>query len=428
MPNRPAALALALSLTLDAAPGASGQDIPINYDESKVGEVRLPDPLARADGSKVGTADDWPARRAEILELFRAHVYGRSPGKPEGLRFEVVRADRDALGGKATRKLVAVHFADGDDAPRMDLLVYVPNDGRGRHPAFLGLNFGGNHTVEADPRIPLPAGWVPNDREQGIEDHKARESGRGSAASRWPLERIVGRGYAVATAYYGDIDPDFDDGFANGVHALYPKPGPDGWGSIAAWAWGLSRALDYLETDPDIDPGRVAVHGHSRLGKTALWAGATDERFALVVSNDSGEGGAALSRRDYGETVERINTSFPHWFNSNFKKYNKDVDALPVDQHMLIAAIAPRPVLVCSAEADRWADPRGEFLSAFHADPVYRLLGTDGLGVRDMPGTNVLVWTRVGYHIRPGEHDVTEVDWAAFLDFADRQLGAPGGR
>jgi len=312
--------------------------------EADVPDIALPDPLTMADGTRVTDPKQWPARRAEILDLFRTHVYGRAPGRPEKMTFEVFDRADGALGGKAVRRQVVVRFTGTDDGPRMDLLLYLPADAKGPVPAFLLLNFAGNQAIHADPGIRLPTSWMRN--RSGVVDHRATEKSRGTAARRFPIPLILARGYALVTAYYGDIDPDYDDGFKNGVHGALDKGerGPDAWASIAAWAWGLSRALDYLETDKSVDAKRVAVLGHSRLGKTALWAGARDERFAIVISNDSGCGGAALSRRALGETVQRINTSFPHWFCGNFKRYNGKEGDLPVDQHMLIALIAPRPV------------------------------------------------------------------------------------
>jgi len=391
-----------------------------NYDESKVPPYELPDSLLMLDGTRVQTARQWnEQRRGEVFKLFETEMYGRSPGRPDDLHFEILEMADDALGGKAIRKQVRVFFSAGTDGPSMDILIYHPRSLR-PVPLFVGLNFGGNHTVHADPAIHITESWV-RDRGAGA-NNRATAKGRGTSASRWDIDSILDRGYGLATIYYGDIDPDFHDEFKNGVHALYGAPAPDEWGSISAWAWGLSRALDYVETDARLDQRRVAVIGHSRLGKTSLWAGARDPRFSLVISNDSGCGGAALSRRRFGETVERINTSFPHWFCGNFKKYNGKEDDLPLDQHMLISLMAPRPVYIASAEGDRWADPHGEFLAGLHAVPVYELLGKSGIGAGKMPAVDSPVSGTIGYHMRTGKHDVTAYDWQQYLEFADRTM------
>jgi len=418
-------LGIAIAILPLALAAASDAEAAANYDEAKVPQYTLPDPLVMQNGDKVADAEAWRTkRRPEILELFRTHVYGRSPARPAAMTFKPFDNEPKALDGKATRKQITVLFTGKDDGPKMDLLVYLPNDAKRPVPAFLLLNFGGNHAICTDPAIKLPTSWMRGGG-QGVLNNRATEEGRGTTQSRFPLARILARGYALATVYYGDIDPDFHDGFHNGVHPAFDqgKRQADSWGSIAAWAWGLSRALDYLETDKDIDAKHVAVLGHSRLGKTALWAGAEDERFAIVISNDSGCGGAALSRRAVGETVQRINTSFPHWFCDTYKKYNGKEGDCPVDQHELIALAAPRPVYVASAEKDLWADPKGEFLSCLHADPVYRLLGTEGLPAKEMPGLDKPVMGAIGHHIRTGGHDLTAYDWDRYMDFADKHYG-----
>lgn len=397
--------------------------------ESDVRPYTLPDPLKFADGSPVHDAAGWRTRRRpELLRVFEQEVYGRTPGPTPRVVADAPRIERRALGGVAVRKQVTLQVANGGRTAAINVLMYLPSNAPGRVPVFVGLNFQGNQAVHQDPGIELPTAWMPA-RNAGVIDHRATEASRGTEASRWPVELILRRGYGLVTAYYGDLDPDFDDGFQNGVQPLFYKagqsrPANDEWGAVGAWAWGLSRILDHLETDVSVDGARVAVIGHSRLGKAALWAGAQDPRFALVVSNDSGCGGAALSKRVFGETVAHITSAFPHWFAGNFRKYAGREADLPVDQHELLALIAPRPLYVASAAEDLWADPRGEFLGARGAHPVYTLLGQEGLGVSDMPAIDHPVGRTIGYHVRAGGHDVKTYDWEQYLAFADRHLRA----
>ena len=401
-------------------------EIKINQDEAKVPPYTLPDPLVCADGTRVASAAGWrEKRRPELLRLFESEVYGRTPiGRPEAMAFREASRKEGARGGKATRLEMDLLLFGDEAKPKARLLVYLPAAASAEKaaPVFLGLNFEGNHAVTTEPDIPLPTGWVPNNKGAGLSDNQPSEKTRGCQADRWQIDYALERGYGVATVYYGDFDPDFDDGFKNGIHAVAGAPKEGEWGSIGAWAWGMSRALDCLETLPGVDAKKVIAMGHSRLGKTALWAGAQDERFALVISNNSGCGGAALSKRDFGETVARINTSFPHWFTAAFKKYNHNEAALPIDQHELIALIAPRPVLITSATQDLWADPKGEFLGGLGADPVYKLLGTSGLAATEQPPPEKLINSRIGYFLRAGAHDVTRADWEAYVAFADKQL------
>jgi hypothetical protein len=399
-----------------------------NYDEAKVPPYTLPDPLVTAKGKRVTDINTWnKVRRPEIENLLETQMFGISPGKPEKTSVEMTGIDAHALAGKAVRKQVTVTMSGNHKTAKMDILLYLPAGAKGKVPVILGLNFGGNHTVNQDPGIILSKQLIGPKPDYSLVANEMKEKARGRGASQWQVEKVLDHGYGLATIYYGDIDPDYDDGFQNGVHPLFYKPGQtkpaaNEWGSMAAWAWGLSRAMDYLETDKDVDSRRVAIIGHSRLGKAAAWAGAHDTRFAMVILNESGEGGAALSKRNFGETTARINTAFPHWFCENYKQYNGNEAAMPFDSHLLLSLIAPRPLYVASAEGDQWSDPHGEFLGARNADPVYALFGKKGLGTDEMPGLHQPIMNTVGYHIRAGKHDVTAYDWDQYLAFADKNL------
>jgi hypothetical protein len=402
-----------------------------NTDESKVGSYTLPELLVTAEGRRVTDASLWRnVRRGELLASFAASTYGRTPALPVQLQATVVATKRDAVGGLATRTLVEIRFFADPAAPKITLMLYVPNASRGPAPVLVGLNYYGLASVEADPALPLSDQWMRPTKEMGIVNNRATEATRGIHASRWPLALALKRGYAVATYYYGDLEPDHPDGWRDGLRGyLMRREGrvardPEEWGAIGVWAWGLSRAREYLATLPALDARRITVFGHSRHGKTALWAGAQDEAFAAVISNNSGEGGASLGRRDFGERVAdsvRVNI---FWYCENYRSWVGRASARPVDQHMLLALSAPRPLYVASATLDLGADPRGEFLAAVHAAPAFALFGYKGLETANWPRPDTPIGHRIGYHVRTGEHDITAYDWERFIDFLERELPA----
>lgn len=402
-----------LSLLSLSAAGAAA-DFPAPKDLPRRPE--LPDPLVMMDGSKVASKEQWAEkRRPELKALFQHYMYGTLPAATP-VTAKVLHEDPKAFGGKATLREVSLSALPGHE---FRLLVVVPNGRKGPAPCFVGPNFNGNHALVDDPKVAVTGAWMyPN--QAGVTDNKASDAGRGKAKDVWNLEPSVDRGYAVATFYPGEIDPDRKD-VRGGIRPLLPKDLDTT--TIACWAWAVHRAVDYLTTLKDeIDPKRIAVVGHSRLGKTALLAAAMDERIALAIPHQAGCGGTAPSRGVVGESVERINTAFPHWFNGRFKEFNADPARLPFDQNGLVALCAPRPVLFSNAQEDTWANPAGQFEVLRAADPVYRFLGVEGLEAKEVPPLGKLVDSRLGYFIRAGKHSMTLEDWKAFWDFADRQM------
>ena len=371
-----------------------------NYEESRVSPYTLPEVL----GSGITTREQWAGRRAGILDLFRDNVYGRPAGLPQEFRFNVIEENPAAMSGAATLKRVAILSANHGREHVFELTMFLPNARRDRAGLFLLLN--NRAATNTDPTRKEKSGF-------------------------WPAEQIVARGYGIAAIQVEALAPDDKDRYRDAAIRLFEGSltspvtrSPSAWAALAAWAWGASRAMDYLVTDPRVDAARVAVVGHSRGGKAALWAGAEDERFSMVIANESGEGGAALSRRNFGETLARITTTFPHWFNDTYRTFADRVEALPVDQHMLLALIAPRALYVASADQDLWSDPRGEFLSLAHASPVYALWGDPAIAVDGMPPLErPLIAGRRGYHVRTGIHNLTPYDWDRFADFADAVWG-----
>jgi len=381
-----------------------------NYDESKVGTYILPDALTTNDGKKVTNQQQWEnTRRPEILKLFQDNEYGVMPETDIQTSYRVVEESKGALGGKAIRRQVEITFSKNGKTRQMLVLLYMPK-GVKKCPVFVSPNFQGNATTTTDPAV-IASPFSTYERAH--------------QTSRWSIDRIIDSGYAVATFHYYDIYFDKNDMLGESVYPLFGINSnadlQDNTGkAIAVWAWGCSRVLDYLLTLRNIDKHHTIVMGHSRLGKAALWCGAMDQRFSMVISNNSGCSGAALSRRNYGETVSRINNSFPWWFCNKYQSYNGDISSLPIDQHELLALIAPRPVYVASAEEDKWADPYGEFLSLQEAGKVYALYGLESLEGCSFPAVNEPLWKgNCGYHIRTGIHDVTDYDWQCYIKFAD---------
>lgn len=391
--------------------------IPVNYDEDKVGSYSLPDPLVMLNGKKVKNTQQWyKKRRPEILDLFYEYQYGKVPGRPKEMSFSVFDKGTPALDGKAIRKQVTVYFTKDTSDFKMDVLIYLPAKAKGPVPLFLNISFSPNATVVNDPGIKAGTMWG--------RDGKKVPVTRSGGFGRMNISQFLDEGIGFATIYYGDIEPDFAKGYKYGIRSYYERPdtaypAPDKWGAISAWAWGMSRAMDYFETDPQIDAGKVAVFGISRLGKTALWTGVRDERFGMVIASCGGEGGAALSRRDYGENINHMThpTRYFYQFAGNWRNYKDDFSKSPVDAHMLVALMAPRPLLLQTGTTDYWSDPKGEFLSAAAAEPVWTLLGKKGLGTNVWPEAGKPIINDLGYYMHEGGHGILPGDYAVFIRF-----------
>jgi hypothetical protein len=404
------------------APPSEVAGIPVNYDESRIGNYTLPDPLVLSNGERVRDSRTWVnKRRPEVLRLFEENQFGKSPGRPADLHFDVFDKGTPAFDGKAVRRQITVYFTHDNNGPRMDLLLYVPANTTKPVPVLLNISFTANSNSVDDPGIRPGEIWNREKKRVPV----VRDARFGSLKIMPLLEQGIG----VATVYYGDIDPDFIGGTPFGIRAVYMKPGQTNraaneWGAIGAWGWGLSRALDYFETDKSVDAKRVAIIGVSRLGKTVLWAGANDPRFAMVIASCSGEGGASLSRRNYGETIKHLTepTRYPYWFSPRYAEFGDRVNDFPVDSHMLLSLIAPRPVLLQTGDSDKWSDPKGEFLAAVAAEPVFKLLGKDGPGTNQMPAPEQPMLNTLGYFMHTGGHGTIPSDWDIFLRFMQKHL------
>lgn len=370
-----------------------------NYDESNVPNYSLPDPLVKQDGSAVLNPDEWySTRRPELLDLFRENVYGHRPETTYSVSFEMIEEDSEAFDGQAVGRTMSAEFEIGDRSFSFPFVVFIPKLDPSPVPAIIHIN--NRYAISLD--------------QASSEDDPF-----------WPARNIVERGYATASFFTSDVDPDSADGYVHGIRSFLANgagPTKSSWRSLSAWGWAGSRILDYLEGATNLNKEKVAIVGHSRGGKAALWSAAEDERFTTAYSNNSGCGGAALSRRQYGETVKRITTAFPHWFSGKFSDFADREDELPVDQHELIGLIAPRSVYVTSADEDLWADPKGEYQALVEAAFIFALLGEDSISEHQMPSLDSpRVKGRTGYHIRSGGHNLLDQDWDWFMDFLEKE-------
>lgn len=397
--------------------------IPVNYDEAKVGTYALAAPLKFDDGKPVKTAKDWmEKRRPQIEALFETQQFGKAPGRPADETFDVFDTGTTALYGQAIRKQVTIFLDKEKTGPVIQLVIYLPATAKKPVPMLLSINFGAVQKAVDDDGIKPESVWDP-------KTHQRKDPPEGHGFGRINVQPFLAAGIGVATFYYGDLDPDYPEGFPNGIRARYLKPGQteraaDDWGSIAAWAWGMSRVEDYFETDKAIDAKRVAIHGVSRLGKTVMWAGAHDQRFAAVIASCSGEGGAALSARNYGETIAHLTapTRYPYQFAANYAQWGGFPDKAPMDAHMLIALIAPRPLLLQTGTTDNWSDPKGEFLAEVAAGPVYKLLGKQDLGTDVWPAAKVPIFHDLSYYMHEGGHGMVVSDWDVYVEFLKKNL------
>ena len=398
-------------------PPAVVAGIPVNYDEALVGTYTLPDPLVLLNGKTVKDAKTWyNERRPEIVRLIEENEYGRAPGVPKDMTFNVFDKGTPAFDGKAIRKQVTVYFTKDTSNYKMDILIYLPANATKPVPLFLNISFSPNANVTTDTGVKKSFVWS--------KDGKRVQAPAGGQFGKVNIDQFISQGIGFATIGYGDIEPDFPTGIKYGIRGYYLKaglssPAPDEWGAISAWSWGLSRAMDYFETDKQIDSKRVALFGVSRLGKTVLWTGARDTRFGLVIASCSGEGGAAIARRNYGETMRHMSdsTRYFYQFCGNYAKWAKNPNDFPVDANMLVALMAPRPLLLQTGDKDNWSDPKGEFLAAVAAEPVFKLLGVKGLGTDVMPAAGQPILNTLGYFMHAGGHGALPADYETFIKF-----------